>query len=399
MIKIVIGSQFGDEGKGLTTSYLCSQVKNPLVVRFSGGQQAGHTVVHNGYRHVFANFGSGTLQGAPTYWSEYCTFSPLGVLNEYNALKKNGIDPTLYVHPLSPVTTPYDRAFNCNLEKQNKHGSCGVGVGATIQRQEDHYKLFVQDLFHEKIMLQKLENIKNYYAKKMSILPAFIDNVMNISIDDFRFIVDKVRSIIKVVDGNKLLHRGYDLIFEGSQGILLDQDFGFFPNVTRGNTTTKNALAIINKALPFADKSQIEVYYITRAYQTRHGNGFMTNEGLYDLNLKNNELETNVTNEWQGNFRSSVLDLDLLKYALQCDSNFSAGIQRNMVITCLDQIGEEYSPKIPVTINEKLHYISPEELVEKLPDYINKVHFSRGDTKEHISIEMARLDGGGLVRS
>jgi adenylosuccinate synthase len=124
----------------------------------------------------------------------------------------------------------------------------------------------------------------------------------------------------------------------------------------------------------------------------------MTNEGLYDLNLKNNELETNVTNEWQGDFRSSVLDLDLLKYALQCDSNFSAGIQRNMVITCLDQIGEEYSPKIPVTINEKLHYISPEELVEKLPDYINKVHFSRGDTKEHISIEMARLDGG-LVRA
>lgn len=390
-MKIVIGTQFGDEGKGLTTSYLCSKVQNPLVVRFSGGQQAGHTVVKDGYRHVFSNFGSGTLQGAPTYWSEYCTFSPLGVVNEYNALRKAGIDPVLYVNPLCPVTTPYDRAFNCNLEKSNKHGSCGVGVGATIQRQEDYYKLFVQDLFHEKVMIQKLNNIKAYYSKKMNVLPAFIDNVLGVKIDDFIYVVNEAKKIIsRVIDGKQLLHRGNDLIFEGSQGILLDQDFGFFPNVTRSNTTTKNALAIINELKQSLSPSHrfiqqdIEIYYVTRAYQTRHGNGFMTNEGVYDLELKNNELETNVTNEWQGDFRKSVLDLDLLEYALQCDSNFSRGIKKNMVITCLDQVGE----KIPVTIQNELHYLSPEDFANLLPKNISKVYFSRGDTKEYITENM-----------
>lgn len=398
-IKIVIGAGFGDEGKGLTTSYLCSRATKPLVIRFSGGQQAGHTVVHNGHRHVFSNFGSGTLQGAPTYWSEYCTFSPLGVLNEYNALKEIGIDPTLYVNPLCPVTTPYDRAFNCNLEKQNQHGSCGVGVGATFQRQDDFYKLYVQDLFYEKVLLQKLANIKNYYAKKMSILPAFIDNVMNVKLDDFLYIVDKVKKIIHVNNGDMLLSSVYDLIFEGSQGILLDQDFGFFPNVTRSNTTAKNALAIINKKRTFTDRSQIEIYYVTRAYQTRHGNGFMTNEGMigadlsnYNPNepatmkgidglLKNNELETNVTNEWQGDFRKSILDMDLLNYAIGCDNNFSRDIKKNLVITCLDQIGERF----PVTINNETHYLNPVDFFSKLPAYIGKIFVSRGDSRDKIS--------------
>lgn len=381
-MKVILGSQYGDEGKGLTVSYLCNESKNPLVVRHSGGSQCGHTVVHKGHRHVFSNFGSATMQDVPTYWSEYCPLSPIGVLNEYNALKKiKGLEPKLYVNPLSPVTTPYDRQFNCHSDKINQHGSCGLGIGATHQRQEDYYKLFVQDLFHERVLYQKLLSIKNYYAKKFSIEPRFLNDTLNIKIDDFLYVCKEVTKII-TLDNGDILNSGYDLVFEGSQGILLDQDFGFFPNVTRSNTTSKNAIELMNKHSLWGDKER-EIYYITRAYQTRHGNGFMTNEGLFgELKLKNNELETNVTNEWQGKFRTSVLDLDLLNYALQCDSNFCKGFKKNLVITCVDQVGEI----IPATINNVLHNIPVEELPTKLNCKFDKLFISRGDSIENMSI-------------
>ncbi|MEM9930725.1 MAG: adenylosuccinate synthetase, partial [Bacteroidota bacterium] len=84
---IVLGLAFGDEGKGVTTDYLCRQAERPLVIRFSGGHQAGHTVVSpQGRRHVFSNFGAGTLAGAPTFWSKYCTFHPVGYANEHESL-------------------------------------------------------------------------------------------------------------------------------------------------------------------------------------------------------------------------------------------------------------------------------------------------------------------------
>ena len=83
---VVIGLGFGDEGKGLVTNYLSSP--SSLVCRFSGGHQAGHTVIENGKRHVFSNYGAGPLKGAPTYWSQFCTFEPIGFLKERAILRK-----------------------------------------------------------------------------------------------------------------------------------------------------------------------------------------------------------------------------------------------------------------------------------------------------------------------
>src|SRR5574343_932195 len=106
-IKACIGLGFGDEGKGITVDYLASQSPDSLVVRYSGGQQAGHTVCLNGIRHVFSNFGSGSLRGLPTYWSEHCTVDPVGIMNELNILTEQGINPILYIDGNAPVTTPY----------------------------------------------------------------------------------------------------------------------------------------------------------------------------------------------------------------------------------------------------------------------------------------------------
>ena len=123
-----------------------------------------------------------------------------------------------------------------------------------------------------------------------------------------------------------------DNIFEGSQGILLDMDFGIFPNVTRSNTTSKNALEIIQRN----SLNIPEIIYITRAYQTRHGNGWMSNES--DKINVSNPLETNVTGEWQGHFRKGLLDFDMINYAMQSDNNFSDGLVKHIAVTCCDQL-------------------------------------------------------------
>ena len=91
-----------------------------MVIRFNGGHQAGHTVVHEGQRHVFSSFGAGTLQGVPTYFNKDCTIFPRAIVNEHNSLGEYGTVPApiLYVHPLCPVTTPFDIQSN-KLDEDN----------------------------------------------------------------------------------------------------------------------------------------------------------------------------------------------------------------------------------------------------------------------------------------
>lgn len=357
--KIVIGAGYGDEGKGLTTSFLCSLTENPIVVRFNGGHQAGHTVNHKNKRHVFSGFGSGTLQNIPTYWSSFCTFYPNSFLREYKLLKE--YNPVIYVNPLCPVTTPFDIDYNRIQERKNNHGSVGMGFGATIQRQENYYKLFVQDLFHELVLEQKLKSIANYYSKNYLIHD---EQIINEDIHKFIQFAKEVTKIIQLAD-DSIINR-YNPIFEGAQGVLLDMDFGFFPNVTRSNTTTKNAISIINGQYPSV-LHHTEVYYITRCYLTRHGNGYMPNE--IPLTLKNNENETNKSHAYQGEFRIAPLNADLLNYAFDCDNNFSSALKKNLVVTCLDQLYEphEYGSII-------------RELLDKLNVKFDKVYYSAGDS-------------------
>lgn len=317
---IILGGGFGDEGKGLFTKFLSSNTLNPLVVRFSGGHQAGHTVVVDGITHVHSHFGSGTLNGTPTYWSKYCTVEPEGLLRELNILKEKGFNPSLYIDAECPITTPYDISQN---RIYRKTGTCGVGFSETIQREESFYSLKFLDLFYPKVRDEKLRVIKEYYNE--------IDDVQEF-LDACSIITNLVNI---VVTRNLPVVNSY--IFEGSQGLLLDQHFGFFPDVTRSNTGCKNAVEIINEN----KLGDYEVFIITRAYQTRHGKGFMTNENIPHKILEN-KLETNKTNKYQGEFRRSLLDVSLLKYALEKDSLINKAKKRNLVITCLDHIINDY---------------------------------------------------------
>ena len=329
--RIVIGAGFGDEGKGNTTSFLVSQEQNPLVVRFNGGHQAGHTVVFNGKRHVFSSFGSGTLQGAATFISRFCTIYPFAIFNEYETLQKLGITPILFIDPLCPVTTPFDIINNQAQELIKKHGTVGVGFGATIERHEAQYKIFAQDLQFPDVLRMKLLEYQTYFRQRSTYSTSEYKQVEEQFLNQ--------AEIFQKLDGIEIrrpdIHSHSRVIFEGAQGILLDQNFGFFPYVTRSNTTCKNAMRLIDE---WNLEKWPEVYYVTRSYQTRHGRGPMTNEGLLPA-LINNKDETNVNGIWQGKLRTGLLDLDLLRYAIKCDVNLFPHNIHNLVITCIDQTG------------------------------------------------------------
>lgn len=363
---IVLGLGFGDEGKGQTVSYLCSRVKRPLVVRFNGGHQAGHTVYWKDKRHVFSSFGSGTLQGAPTYWGPQCTFYPLAFMNEWYELDvEMGVSPTLFIHPMCPVTTPYDVQFNRRAETSSPVGSVGVGFGATLQRHEAHFKLFVKDLFHDSVLDQKLRTIASYYNEGP---PA-----NRLDYDIFDSFIEDCQEARQCIFMTEKPPSNYENIYEGQCGIMMDQDYGFFPHVTRSSTTSKNAIEDMSY------NTRDEVMYVTRTYQTRHGLGHMTNEHLPTPKLVPNltMTETNVAHPYQGEFRKTVLDIDLLRYALDCDVYHSGLHAKNLMITCVDQTGQDFE----ATLHEDLIKINVRELAGFLkPVEFNNVYMREGHT-------------------
>lgn len=362
--KAVIGLGFGDEGKGLFTDYLCSQSENPLVIRFSGGQQAGHTVVRNGIRHVFSNFCAGTLQGAPSYFSRFCTIDPIGIVNELAVLLDKGVEPLLFIDANCPVTTPYDVDYNQN---NNKHGSCGVGVGDTINREEHYYSLTFGDLFYPWVLKTKLRLIQQFYYC-----------VEEAGLSDFLECCDIITHSSHIQKTHSFPQNNYsDLIFEGSQGLLLDKNYGFFPHVTRANTGPQNVLSLLGH-------QDLEVYLISRAYQTRHGDGPLSNQSL-PHNIGKNPCETNITNQYQGPLRYALLDVSLLEYAINKDDYLRITENKALVLTCLDQIKNEYR----FTYQNVIIYCKNEnEFVSKIAGILNikTVYISASENSENIRL-------------
>ena len=352
MINIVLGANFGDEGKGSVVSQLIKESDCNLVVRFNGGHQAGHTVVYNGKRHVFSNIGSGALQGVPTYWSHFCTVHPKGLLNELETLDS---EPELIIDPLCPVTTPFDIHDNRRAEEFNEHGSVGVGFGSTIQRHEDSLCLYMKDLKYPAVYRTKLKLIANYYGIPKGSIERMIF--------EFHKEVQRLLGLRKIRIGQPDWRWVLDPVFEGAQGILLDQCCGFFPHVTRSNTTSQNALELINR---FGIKGKVTTNYVTRSYLTRHGNG--------PLPFENKEMSyedlTNKPNPYQGALRFAPFNLDLLMYSLECDELINRDSAKNLWVTCLDQTGREFD----MVVREKIAKRSYLDILDYLPSIYNMRH-------------------------
>lgn len=346
----VIGLGYGDEGKGVAVDYLASQNVNSVVIRHSGGHQVGHTVKIGNALHTFRHFGSGTLRGIDTIWSENCTVSPLQFEIEYKQIKNLfNLTPKLYYEALCPITTIYDIAYNRAKEKQFKTGSVGVGFGATLKRQEI-VPLFAMDLKYKPILLEKLRNICSFYFKKVEseeIRDLYYNEIGELSnagytndcfIQSCEFFINNTHEV------NESDTYDFDtVIFEGNQGVLLDKYHGFYPNVTYAHTTNKNVKF-----------DKLNTFYVSRCYATRHGYGYLKNENLNIPTLINTDFEQNHTTPYQDEFRIAMLDYDMVEYAIKCDQAYGKNKETNLLITCMDQY---VNPKM--TYNGEIINFSP----------------------------------------
>ena len=324
--RVVIGANFGDEGKGLMTDYLCAKEGAGMVVRFNGGCQAGHTVcTPDGLRHVFQHFGSGSFLDVPTFLSQFFLLNPIMFFKELEELNKIGIDPVVYAHPSCLITTFADMLINQELETQRgaaRHGSVGLGIGETYERSSlPHLKITMADLWNNIPIESRLMEICNKYAAFRTGKPLRImkDEMIEKFIKGCEKFADRVHPLG--------IAQCKDPIFEGAQGLLLDQNNKeFFPHVTRSNTGVQNARLLCAQA----GITDIEAYYVSRTYLTRHGAGPLPGEDASMVYEDN----TNVQHEFQGAIRFAPLDVDALM--TRCVKDFG-NTEFKLVLTHFDQ--------------------------------------------------------------
>jgi adenylosuccinate synthase len=355
----VAGLGYGDEGKGSIVNFLCQEYGSKLVVRYNGGAQAAHNVVANdGRHHTFAQFGSGTFTGARTLLSRFMLVNPITLLNEGNGLKKVGIsDPfrMVSVERDALVTTPFHVSANRirEMARTGRHGSCGMGIGETMQDfVEGKESLFVRDLTGDHTKLRKkLYRIQERKYAEVSPLtgekghsewatlsgePYYIDRAMDL----YAAFADQVQIVGPEFLERYLKTKDDHVVFEGAQGALLDQDFGFQPHTTWTDMTFTNAEKLVDKAVVAIKLG------VLRAYQTRHGAGPFISE---DARFKGCSAEDhNTLNDWQGTFRSGAFDLVMARYAMNVMGSL-AGLCINHTDR-LDTFATETSGTVPTCV-------------------------------------------------
>lgn len=318
-IKVVIGLNLGDEGKGQATDYFTYESllnrESCIVVLSNGGSQRGHTVtLPSGKSHVFHHFGSGTFALANTYIPKYFIVNPMNFVMEYKELIKNKIVPRVYMNVNCKLTTPYDMIANQIIEESRgsqRHGSCGIGIWETILRDgitvgematkddlgKAEYLRFVRDnYFTNRISSKGIKPDKEW------IKIIYSEELIKNYISDFNIMNSRV-----LYADNKILNYFDNIIFENGQGLLLDQNiYGYGKNTTPSNTGLQNPAEMIKEITNCIDT---EVCYVTRTYMTRHG------AGRFDTECKTNVIsskvardKTNHTNNFQGSLRYGILD-------------------------------------------------------------------------------------------
>ncbi len=330
-IKVVIGASYGDEGKGLMTNYFCEEARTAgkpcIAVLHNGGAQRGHTVVINdGTRHVFHHLSSGTLSGSDTFFADTFILNPLVFRGEYSELCP---DTRIFCSPRCKWSTPFDMMINQIAEDSRgnaRHGSCGFGIWETLVRYDNTQTVTFPD-FILMDLAQKREYLKNI---RDSYLPARLSEIgVNSIPDEWREILSNNNLIENFIEDcvffrehvifteNSVLENYPCIVFEGAQGLLLNQDLGENEHHTTPSFTgAENPVRLIEE---LSGESAVEVCYVTRTYLTRHGAGSFPGEcekGEINPLMTDN---TNVPNAYQGAIRYGKLDISSLRERIDAD--------------------------------------------------------------------------------
>ncbi|QUQ68899.1 adenylosuccinate synthase [Kutzneria sp. CA-103260] len=320
---VVVDLGFGDAGKGATVDWLCANGSVSAVVRFNGGAQAAHNVVADGRHHRFAQFGSGTFAGVPTLLSRHMLVEPIALAAESVALARLGVaDPLalLRIDGDALLTTPIHVAANRAREDARgaaRHGSCGLGIGETADYALNHRAPTVADCRDPRQLTRLLDDLAKHYA------PLIGDRIGSIA--ELVTLYREFAAAVRIVGPDTLARFAAHgrLVFEGAQGVLLDEWRGLHPHTTWSTVEPRYARGMVESlgAHPY-------VLGVTRTYLTRHGAGpFPTEDPTLALPEPHNS-----TGEYQGAFRVGHFDPILLRYAIE-----ACGGVDGLSVTHLDQ--------------------------------------------------------------
>jgi adenylosuccinate synthase len=280
---VVIGTQWGDEGKGKIVDLLTDLAQG--VVRFQGGHNAGHTLVIAGRKTVLHLIPSGILRpGVSCFIGNGVVVSPQALLEEIDTLEAAGVDMTgrLTISEACPLILPYHTALDQARERakgEGKIGTTGRGIGPAYEDKVARRAIRLQDLFHRERFAAKLGEVLDFHN-------FVLKNYFQVDPVDFQRVLDETLALAPrlqpmVGDVPRLLYeankRGDRLLFEGAQGTLLDVDHGTYPFVTSSNCVAGAAAAGAGVGPQLLDY----VLGITKAYTTRVGSGPFPTE-LYD---------------------------------------------------------------------------------------------------------------------
>lgn len=343
----VLGLGFGDCGKGRFVDALTRRWQAHTVVRFNGGAQAGHNVMAGGSdgaevrHHTFSQFSAGTLvPGTRTVLLDPMVVHPTALLVEAEALSRMGVQDALSrltIDARCRVTTPYHQAagrLRERLRGEAAHGTCGVGVGETVRHALEcpQEVLHYGDLAHGTAMpIDRLQAIRETLLAEF--LPLCPPGSAGALTEEFLALNDAALAV-RWLNAARALARQCPpastdeihaqltqpgcVLFEGAQGVLLDEWRGFHPHTTWSSINTTSleaAVARVGIDVP------IEHYGVLRSYLTRHGAGPLpTHDSALDGLLPEPH---NSSEGWQGSFRRGHPDAVLLRYALAVVGNLS----------------------------------------------------------------------------
>lgn len=369
-IDIVIGANYGDEGKGLVTEFRCRNNINPIVVLSNGGCQRGHTVNNpeTGIRHVFHHFGSGTMLGVPSIYAKTFLLNPIKFVEEKAELESCGISPVAYRAPGCILQLPSDMFINQEIEKARRasnkhHGSCGWGIWETQVRNKEYKSLTFEDFASmdydakrrhliEAADWQAVTRIRGVYDKLIDWKTFDLiesDAFINHFIQD----VESMEKSVKLLESDNLLDNNYDtgvgsFVVENAQGLLLDMNYA--PEDENGRTdihTTPSKCGLEGSLEALGediDLDDVSTFYVSRTYLTRHGEGPFPEE-VPNMKLDPKEDLTNVYNDHQGNIRCGHFTYDSLHKLMQRCHNDGHNTSWNVVFTHCNTFGTQNFPR------------------------------------------------------
>jgi len=270
---VIVGVQWGDEGKGKIVDLLTRNAE--MVVRFQGGNNAGHTIVLRGEKFVFHLIPSGILYGGKKcIIGNGVVLDPEVLIEEIEELKKRGYlkdDSQLMISEETHLILPYHRKIDLAREKIFKIGTTGRGIGPAYEDKVARCGIRVIDLMDEEIFREKLE--ANLLQKNLYLVEVLKEEPLRFSEihDSYLRFRDRLEKYVR--DTSTILHqaieKGKPILFEGAQGTLLDLDHGTYPYVTASNTVAGNACAGAGIGPTMIDS----IIGVAKAYTTRVGEG------------------------------------------------------------------------------------------------------------------------------